>query len=380
MTESQDERLGLPSASAWRRYELCAGSWQLETEARALGQSAHETSPAAERGALIHAYLAGIPDEDGNEIKLDESEQQTADFLQERAQSQISRIFGDEPTLEVNERRLWLTVNGQKLASGRFDRCVYTSSVALVQDFKTGWMEPEGGETNAQLRVLAVLCGLHLPLTVQEIVCQLITGPFGIFEKRFDRPALAQAWEDMMATLRSINDPCAPLSPSIEACRYCPAAIVCQPCRDLLSPPTKFQMTNLPDDPDRSAKLLDEITILEGVFEEVKKHYSNRLNADPTYRISHYAMVPNASRREIVDIETAKSRLAEFLDPGELDAALDLKVGQVEKLFGKKVGLKGKELREKFNAIMKDVLVEKIPAPSLKRTSAKPKLVEISLP
>ena len=32
MTEQPDERLGLPSASNWRRYELCAGSWQLEEE------------------------------------------------------------------------------------------------------------------------------------------------------------------------------------------------------------------------------------------------------------------------------------------------------------------------------------------------------------
>jgi hypothetical protein len=108
MTESQDERLGLPSASSWRRYELCAGSWQLEQEAKRMGQAAHETSPEAERGERIHAWLAGIPDEDGNEIKLSESEQTTADFLQERAQYQAARIFGDEPTQQLNEKRLWL--------------------------------------------------------------------------------------------------------------------------------------------------------------------------------------------------------------------------------------------------------------------------------
>jgi PD-(D/E)XK nuclease superfamily len=143
LIESQDERLGRPSASSWRRYELCAGSWQLETEARQLGQAAHETSPAAQRGSLIHAYLAGVVDEDGTEIKLDESERQTADFLQERATEQVKRIFGDEPTLELAEKRLWLTVGGRKAASGRFDRVIYTPTVALVQDFKTGWSEPD---------------------------------------------------------------------------------------------------------------------------------------------------------------------------------------------------------------------------------------------
>ena len=103
-----DERLGLPSASSWHRYELCAGSWQLEQEAKRLGQVAHETSPQAERGTLIHAYLAGEPDEDGKEIILTDSEQATADFLQERAQEQALRIFGDEPTQQLNEKRLWL--------------------------------------------------------------------------------------------------------------------------------------------------------------------------------------------------------------------------------------------------------------------------------
>src|SRR4029077_5864296 len=137
-----DERQGLPSASSWRRYELCAGSWQLEAEARQLGQAAHEASPAARRGSLIHAYLAGAVDEDGTEIKLDLSEQQTADFLQERATEQGHRIFGEEPTLHLEEKRLWLVVNDQKLASGRFDRVVYTPTVALEQDLKTSLREP----------------------------------------------------------------------------------------------------------------------------------------------------------------------------------------------------------------------------------------------
>jgi hypothetical protein len=110
MSEPQDERLGLPSASNWRRYELCAGSWQLEQEAKRLGQAAHETSPAARRGTRIHAYLSGTPDEDGSEIKLDDDEQRTADFLQERAQGEVQRIFGDELVQQLNEKRFWLEV------------------------------------------------------------------------------------------------------------------------------------------------------------------------------------------------------------------------------------------------------------------------------
>jgi hypothetical protein len=93
---SDDHRLGLPSASSWRRYELCAGSYQLEQQARELGQEANTGSPAAIRGSLIHAYLAGHVDEDGKEIKLTEDEQEVADKLQRLAEEQIERIFGSE--------------------------------------------------------------------------------------------------------------------------------------------------------------------------------------------------------------------------------------------------------------------------------------------
>jgi hypothetical protein len=105
-----DERKGLPSASAFRRYELCPGSFQLEQEAKRLNQEAHTGSEAARRGERIHAWLAGIPDEDGNEIKLNESEQQTAEFLMERTTEQRIRIFGDQKVNTLTEKRLWMKV------------------------------------------------------------------------------------------------------------------------------------------------------------------------------------------------------------------------------------------------------------------------------
>src|SRR5258707_8405727 len=106
-----DEREGLPSASAFRRYELCTGAFQLEQEAKRLNQEAHVSSQAAKRGTLIHAYLAGEVDEDGTEINLDDSEQWTADFLQEHATDQVHRIFFDEPSFELAAKRLCLIAN-----------------------------------------------------------------------------------------------------------------------------------------------------------------------------------------------------------------------------------------------------------------------------
>jgi Protein of unknown function (DUF2800) len=379
MTQSQDERLGLPSASSWRRYELCAGSWQLEGEAKQLGQAAHETSPAAQRGSLIHAYLAGAVDEDGNEVQLDEESQRTADFLQDRATEQVHRIFGEEPTLELAEKRLWLTVNGRKAASGRFDRVVYTPSVALVQDFKTGWSEPDPAEQNSQMKVLAVLVALHMPSMLREVVVQIISGPFGVSECRMDLQALAVAYNEILSTLRNLQDPLAPLSPSPEACRFCSAINICQAVKNLIVPVAKTQVSALPDGA-RGAKLLDEVELLQEHLDSIREHYAQRMTADPAYDLPGYAMVPGNLRREVKDWEAARQRLGEWLELDEINGAANYRLGDLEKALGKKLGLKGKPLKERMSEILRGLIEEKANAASLKRVSGKPKLVTLELP
>src|ERR1700739_2292079 len=173
MVKSPDERLGLPSASEWRRLELCPGSFPLSAEARSPGQKGNVRGAAAEGGTRIHAFLGGQLDEDGEPIKLSESEQTTADFLQERAQDQAQRIFGDTPNQKLSEKRLWLTMGGRRVLSGQFDRVIYTEEIALLQDFKTGFSEPDPAEQNAQLKALAVLVGINLP-GVREVIAEVI--------------------------------------------------------------------------------------------------------------------------------------------------------------------------------------------------------------
>jgi Protein of unknown function (DUF2800) len=372
------ERLNLPSASSWRRYERCAGSWQLEQEAKGLGQAAHQTSPEAIRGNLIHQWLAGVVDEDGTEIKLDDSEQQTADFLQERAQSQVSRIFADEPTQQLDEKRLWLTVNGQRLASGQFDRCVYTSTVALVQDFKTGWSEPDPAEQNSQMKMLAVLVALHMPSTLREVVVQIISGPFGVSEDRYDLAALAKAYNDILSTLRAIQDPLAPLSPSPEACRYCPAINICQAVQDKRPALLKIQWTALPDCNAAAAELLETVEVLAKHLEAIRAYYQTRMEENPNYQIPGWGLVPGAIKRSVIDWQAARARLGEYIELEDIEDAANYRLGDLEKALGRKLGLKGKPLKERMGEILQGLIEEKPNAASLKRVKGEPQLAALT--
>ena len=353
MDTQLDDRRGLPSASNWRRYELCHGSWALEQEARRIGQEAHKQSLAAASGERQHAALAG------QQVELQGGEGVSVAFLNERTEEQVVRIFGTKDVPCINERRLWLDYNGKRALSGRFDRVYFTEKLALVIDYKTGWWEVDPAETNSQLKVLAVLVGIALP-TVEEIVAMIISGPFGITEARYDLTALSEAYREIIATLRAINDPNARFAPSPEACRYCPATMICQAYRvATVAPVAKVQIAELPLEPERAAKLLDEVGMLRRLCDQVEEFYADKLQADPSFAIPNYAMVPGPQRRAVDDWRAARNRLEEFIEPEWLDGLMSFSIPNVEKLLAKSLNIKAKEAGTKLAQILGDLLAVK---------------------
>ena len=390
-----DERRRLPSASPWPSYELCAGKFQLEQEAARIGQSAHVESEDAAKGDRIHAWLAG------QKLELVESEATTAANLKERGDWQVERIFEGQEYKQLREKRLWMHLDGKPAMSGRFDVVSYTRELALAQDYKTSWSEPDPAEDNAQLKVLAVLIALNLP-TVKEVIVQIVSGPFGITEARYDVPRLMAAYDDIVATLRKINAPDAPFSPSPEACKFCGAKLICQAVKDqIVRPLTRLQISALPQDPPRVAKLLDEVEFFEeklnnlpengvraaklldaveimaGLLKEIKKFYAAKFE-DPTYTIPGYAMVPGATVREVTDWHAARQRLEKFIDEKDLQASETYQLGDIEKSLGRKMKLKAKEAKTKLNEILSGLIEERQNASSLRRVKSEPKIAELT--
>jgi hypothetical protein len=363
----QDERNGLPSASSFYRYQLCPGSWQMELKARELGVVAHSESAAAMRGTLIHSYLAG------EAVQLEPKDRELAEFLRDRASAQVLRLFGSEKLSFLTEKRLWLKLGGRRpVLSGRFDKVYFTSKTALVQDFKTGWSEPLPAEQNAQMIVLAVLVGLSLP-SLEEIIVQVISRSHGVSEARYGVGELELAYNQIHSVLTRLSKADALLLPSVHACRYCPAILVCPAIQEAIKPMSQ-RVQVPPVGGPAAAELLDFIEILENHFAQVRKYYAKILS-ERSDAIPGYSMVPGPGKRAVTDWEAASARLGEYLEPHIVKEAQAFKMTQLEAALGDTLGLSLKEAKLKFNQILEGLIEIKYPAPSLRRSSvAKPRL------
>jgi hypothetical protein len=258
----------------------------------------------------------------------------------------------------------------KRLLSGQFDRCVYNDDVALVQDYKTSHVPPEPAETSSQLKVLAVLVALNLP-TVKEVVAQIISPYFGVTEARYDMGALSQAYAGILDTLTAIQDERAGLVPGVVQCRYCPAILICQPARDLIKPLVSLQVSELPSQGERAARLLDEVELLLVHLEEIKAYYKGRMAQDPNLKIPGYGLVPGASVREIRDWPKAREILRRYVPDPELEGIPTLT--QIQQALKKALKLPSpKAAMEKLNELLGDLIGLKQNAPSFKRVSGEP--------
>ena len=257
--------------------------------------------------------------------------------------------------------------------SGQFDVVYYNEKTALVIDFKSGFSEPDPAEINSQLKVLAVLVALHLP-HVTEVIAQIISGPYGVTEARYSIAELAHAYNEILDTLQAIHAESAPFNPSPEACRYCPAVLICQAVKDTIMPVARVQYSALPVEPERAAKLLDEVAVIKSHLIEIEKFYFQRLSEDPTFSIPGYALVPGITRREVTNWHAARKRLEEFIDAADLAASETYSITDIEKALGRKLKIKAKEAKVKLNEILSGLIEERQNQPSLRRVRGEAKI------
>jgi hypothetical protein len=349
---TDDERMGLPTASPWFRYQLCAASYQLGEEAKKLHQVPPPTE-AAGSGQRIHGALEG-----------------QAKFLASKSANELERLFSDLPAPVIHrEVRLWIcaTKNKRRLVSGRADLIAISGKRAVIQDFKAGFMEPEAAETNPQLKVLAVALALENPF-LEEIICQIIPGGHAVTETRYDKAKLAIAWREVMATLKAILDERAAFNPGVEQCRFCPAILICKAVRQVAWKVARYQITTLPADPERVGQILDECVLMKRLADSIHEHYYAKAVDNPEFKITGWALAPGSNVRELVNAHEARGKLEAFIDPAAFDALANYSVLELDRLVGRRFKLRGKAASAKLAEILGETLSFKQNKPTLKRS------------
>lgn len=318
----------IPTASGWHRFEACPGSFKLIAEARRLGQAAYQDSPEAASGTRIHAALAG------EEVELSLEEQRSVELLRERAFGEVKRIFGVEGgTLHsAVEKRLY---SPKSDFSGRVDLLWWDEQTALVQDFKSGFHEPEPAESSAQLKVLSVLVGLELP-HVKEVIAQIVSGPYGVTETRFGIAELAHVYGEIGRTLEAIGSQEAFYNPGPKQCRYCPGALICPALREKRK---LVRLENLPPAGEEAAKLLLACELASRQIEQIRAYYKELLLSQADAEIPGWGLVTGPGRREVADWRAARTRLEEFVSADEIEKLADYSIPKLEKLLVKALGV-----------------------------------------
>jgi len=279
-----DQRTGIeiaPSASGLERIALCPGSWEASIPyiANGVRRETHDS----ERGTRIHAAL-----EIGEYVVLAEEEQAIYRELDGKRQAVLRATFWDNIAEDVLfEKRLTITGAEQKVIfSGQADAIYLSNSSAVIIDYKTGRGEVRK-EGNLQMRGLAALAFANFAHLSQVDVAIVQVGKTPIVERYFASNR-GELYDWLFWLLDSTKN--GEKTPSVEACKYCPAAGNC-----------KEAMAACEEVGDENIELADRLKRVA-----LLKKIANRLEAEAFERLCE-----NPDCIEGVTLEIASPRISD---------------------------------------------------------------------
>ena len=320
----QDEREGLPSASAMWRIVNCPGSCALCSVC-----PKEKQEQVTQEGSDIHAAV-----ETDAELG-DESLDNIADKLRDLRAKAIAEweearsIRQGEKLTELREERVWVRNPHTlvPLGSAKVDEAVihHSSGSALVIDFKTGFKETTPAENNWQLKMQAL--GIKHEVGVITHVRAGIA--YGRFRPKLDlvdltNDDLLNIEKELLFNLWRAAQPDAPRTPG-EWCRYCDAKPYCRealawaslqvtvatgPTNIILSRESALQAVAAMT-PAALAKVQVNSTIIKAILESVNDRLKS-LSEDQLREVG-LCLKEGSTRRTITDHKKAYSILKDEL-------------------------------------------------------------------
>jgi hypothetical protein len=354
---NSDERAGFPSASEYARLLQCRASYLLSRKAHALGQVAHQWSPAADLGTRKH--LASI---EGPEIL---SEQERADWETVRSKREefVKSWLGNwqEPFSSIKKERLWLRRGIRPLLTGKPDEILKAGNRAAVLDQKYGSYRVADPGDNVQLSIYALLVSREDD-AIEEVTVQILSPHFDFEPHTFGRAELDRLYQSVLVVIKSLSDPGDP-TPGAH-CRFCPARLICPTARTEAEGAALTKVIELPLG-EPAAKLLTQIKRAQTLFKEIESFYMRLLEREPA-AIPGWILEPGAVRRSIDDPVAAFERLIVTFSVSEFLACCTPSVSDLERSWAKKTGQPASQAKESLKRLLGNLLTEKRNAPSLK--------------
>ncbi len=341
---SQDDRHGLPSASAVQRYKDCAGSLNLCKGVEEF-QTA-EVKEWAESGDRIHSWLWC-----SDFIELtDPQELEVAELCATQRAGLVARVFGEnsEYAKVLKEDRLWLTDGRKRIFSGKGDDIRMYADTGLIIDFKTGRGDTPESPKNLQLRSLAVLLraqGYPLRKIYVAIIQPLVNREPLI--TCYDEGDLLMAHKELMDILAAIQKPDAPLHAG-ECCKFCPAKFRCPAAKGALEILATAEVA------DQSLpQLLDLAKICEPIIKAIRSRAKELLKENPD-AVPGWILGKAATVRSITDpFKVYELLVHEKLITRDqfLMDCVSVGIGDLEKAVAKANGFKAAVAKDTVNSV-----------------------------
>lgn len=367
-----DQRKGLPSASAMWRNAKCSGSQALVNAVRDRGLPLPAPTPEMAAGTRIHSRLAG----EGGE--LSNAEQEAYSALKEAQLKAIVAWNKEGPPLfleELVEQRLWFHLGLEPLFSGQPDYIRIEGSRALVLNYKSGWNEVPPAADNLQLRAEIVLLKANRPL-LTRIDGQILA----LHRPDFDRVSygaseLYRAQAEILAIVnRSVKQPDIRIPGAW--CALCPAQAYCQEAlevaRATLPLEERISVRELPRG-EEGARLYTWIGQAKKLLALLEQTYEQILETEPDALPGFILPARGKSRRIVPYPERLKIALSAFLTPEEIDGCATYRVAKIEELLGIKYKLSGAELKRQFASLAGDSIEVLHDKPSIRALTRKEK-------
>lgn len=361
-----DERFGWPSASAMKRLALCPGSWNLSQHA-----PPQPASPDADSGNRIHAALEQLGSgQDSAFLELPDEEFKTAELCLDLERKLVSETIG-QAFGTVREARM---KSRSLRVSGKADAVHANGDTALILDYKTGRGDVEDANKNLQLRTLAALRFLNFGTSqIYVAIIQPWVSP-QVSVAKYDWRDLSRAVDEVDAILKAARAEDAPRIPSEEACKYCPAKVICKEAANVLTELSSYE-SKAPIGVSPSVHvaaltsqnlglLLKRAKLAESIIEAARDEAKRRLeNGD---KVDGWQLKDGSEQDEITDPQGV---FGEFVKAGgtaeQFLKAVKVTKGKLKEQVKAATGKTGRELESQLARILGGFTTKKQKAKTL---------------